>query len=362
MDTRTDPGQYYPGGRVMVRPDVAPPQIEVNVSWSDIKNKPDFSDIAALGAADSVGNVKTAVNKIVDKMNTAIIVLLCGLCAVLSAPAATALNDLSGTNEVYTAAETDAAIVRLAPAPGNYAAVSNAAMSAASHTDAATNALRQALVGGDITVYDAVSASWATSAGTAMTAAGLGANGNTRTDADIFAQIDAASQTNALQDAAIAGKASTNDVQLVPVHSEWEMSGIPNGATGITGPTFYDSFGVGWEVYFHYNGKVYSGSMSAGLYATELSLTCEALDVATTIEVVATRKLIGYTLGLQTDKVLASTNHESGVSASAVTNIVHDLSLGGIWDSQLEVWWTPRMRNGSLTYEATTNVNLNAGN
>ena len=47
---------------------------------------------------------------------------------------------------------------------------------------------------------------------------------------------------------------------------------------------------------------------------------------------------------------------------AAVTNIVRDLSLGGIWDAALEVWWTPRMRNGSLTYEATTNVNLNAGN
>ena len=45
-----------------------------------------------------------------------------------------------------------------------------------------------------------------------------------------------------------------------------------------------------------------------------------------------------------------------------VTNIVRDLSLGGIWDDELQVWWTPRMRNGSLTYEATTNVNLNAEN
>ena len=69
MDTRTDPGQYYPGGRVMVRPDVAPPQVEV--SWSDIKNKPDFSDIPELEAADSVGNVKTVVNNIVDKMKGA---------------------------------------------------------------------------------------------------------------------------------------------------------------------------------------------------------------------------------------------------------------------------------------------------
>lgn len=71
MDTRTDPGQYYPGGRVMVRPDVAPPQAEINVSWDDIKNKPDFSDIAALVVADSDDNVKKTVNKIVDKMKGA---------------------------------------------------------------------------------------------------------------------------------------------------------------------------------------------------------------------------------------------------------------------------------------------------
>lgn len=49
-------------------------------------------------------------------------------------------------------------------------------------------------------------------------------------------------------------------------------------------------------------------------------------------------------------------------TAASVTNVVRDLSLGGIWDPDIEVWWTPRMRGGSLTYEATTNVNLNAGN
>jgi len=49
-------------------------------------------------------------------------------------------------------------------------------------------------------------------------------------------------------------------------------------------------------------------------------------------------------------------------TGGTVTNIVRDLSLGGIWDAELQVWWTPRMRNGSLTYEATTNVNLSAGN
>ena len=49
-------------------------------------------------------------------------------------------------------------------------------------------------------------------------------------------------------------------------------------------------------------------------------------------------------------------------ATNAATAVVRDLSLGGIWDERLEVWWTPRMRGGSLTYEATTNVNLNAEN
>lgn len=45
-----------------------------------------------------------------------------------------------------------------------------------------------------------------------------------------------------------------------------------------------------------------------------------------------------------------------------VTAAIREHSLGGIWDETLQVWWTPRMRNGNLTYEATTNVNLNAEN
>lgn len=35
---------------------------------------------------------------------------------------------------------------------------------------------------------------------------------------------------------------------------------------------------------------------------------------------------------------------------------------GGVWDAKLEVWWTPKMENGKLTYQATTNVNINAEN
>ena len=74
----------------------------------------------------------------------------------------------------------------------------------------------------------------------------------------------------------------------------------------------------------------------------------------------ATHSLAG--LMTAADKADFDSMKSSMVSRQVVTNIVRDLSLGGIWDSQLEVWWTPRMRNGSLTYEATTNVNLNAEN
>lgn len=55
-----------------------------------------------------------------------------------------------------------------------------------------------------------------------------------------------------------------------------------------------------------------------------------------------------------------------GVSEGRVgeiaTNVVRECSLGGIWDTELQVWWTPVMSNGKLTYQATTNVNLNAEN
>ena len=41
-----------------------------------------------------------------------------------------------------------------------------------------------------------------------------------------------------------------------------------------------------------------------------------------------------------------------------VEETIREKSLGGIWDQELEVWWTPIMENGALRYCATTNVNL----
>ncbi len=59
------------------------------------------------------------------------------------------------------------------------------------------------------------------------------------------------------------------------------------------------------------------------------------------------------------DKTHVYTKSEADAKVDAA---IREHSLGGIWDETLQVWWTPRMRNGSLTYEATTNVNLNAEN
>ncbi len=42
----------------------------------------------------------------------------------------------------------------------------------------------------------------------------------------------------------------------------------------------------------------------------------------------------------------------------AVTNIVRQMSLGGIYDDKLGVWWTPHMSGGAYYWTATTNVNL----
>lgn len=41
-----------------------------------------------------------------------------------------------------------------------------------------------------------------------------------------------------------------------------------------------------------------------------------------------------------------------------VEEAIREKSLGGIWDQELGVWWTPHMKNGAYYWTATTNVNL----
>lgn len=80
-------------------------------------------------------------------------------------------------------------------------------------------------------------------------------------------------------------------------------------------------------------------------------------------ETLTNDKLNGYAtkeaVNAKADKTNVYTKAEADAKVDAA---IREQSLGGIWDETLQVWWTPRMRNGSLTYEATTNENLNAEN
>lgn len=83
----------------------------------------------------------------------------------------------------------------------------------------------------------------------------------------------------------------------------------------------------------------------------------EDLEVGDVVRIERTRRwrsAYGFAMTNDIPSVSASVTHET------VTNIVRDISRGGIWDSQLEVWWTPIMENGALKYVATTNVDLSA--
>lgn len=75
-DTRTDPGQYYPGGRVVSRRDVAPPQIVVQ--WSDVQGKP---QIEQLPERYRERDVKDKINEIASKFATVAVAALIGWTA-----------------------------------------------------------------------------------------------------------------------------------------------------------------------------------------------------------------------------------------------------------------------------------------
>jgi hypothetical protein len=148
-----------------------------------------------------------------------------------------------------------------------------------------------------------------------------------------------------------------------PTFSEWTFSDVlPEGA--IAGqPVFYGNAG-GWIVPL--DGSIVNAvEVFVAGSSTDTSIHFDSVVDGDRIVFTATRTrtdIAGYRLGPSdgpnADKLLQP--HGDYATSAGVTNIVRDLSLGGIWDEQIQVWWTPRMRNGSLTYEATTNVNLNA--
>ena len=68
-DRRTDPGQYYPGGKVWMKPSETPPQVDVD--WANVKNKPDTFPPSAHGHPDISAAVQTAQNTANQAQTTA---------------------------------------------------------------------------------------------------------------------------------------------------------------------------------------------------------------------------------------------------------------------------------------------------
>lgn len=144
--------------------------------------------------------------------------------------------------------------------------------------------------------------------------------------------------------------------------TEWEYSGVPSGY--VFSMYFDGAFpGYSWSLERNGGGEYYSDIFYTD--EDEEGATETSLIIPTPLaDVTCTREWIGA--GTNLVGRVALTNDIPDVSGyttpADVTAAIREQSLGGIWDEALQVWWTPRMRNGSLTYEATTNVNLNAEN
>jgi len=210
-----------------------------------------------------------------------------------------------------------ATIEATAPAPGNYAAVSNRAMTAIQSHQSLWPA-----VSASTNYTDAALGAFAAT-GTVWRAGGYGTP--TRwTDA-----------TGCVWDVAIDSQWSVvyKDPDYGPQYAiHIEPSGLGNGRY--------------WEPY---TGEYSSGVAKGDEDSTVLVWEGEAItDFTATRTSVVTTNLVGR---------VALTNDIPDVTAA-----IREHSLGGIWDRDLEVWWTPIMENGALRYIATTNVNLNAGN
>ena len=194
----------------------------------------------------------------------------------------------------------------------------------------ATASLEDDLVQGSITVKyaeNADNAEHANSAGNATIAGALSGNVDFRTGDAIFAQLDAATETNAQQSAALAAKASTNDVQLTPVYggngqrfSEW-----------VVNPATYDGHEISIVFDSEYNKYTPSANGDAIGFPMDGNADTTSLSWAgpyeAPIDMTATRTenpIVGYTLGSQTNKVLSSTNDLARASDLAAVRAVAD--------------------------------------
>lgn len=206
-----------------------------------------------------------------------------------------------------------------APAPGDYASVSNAAVHAA-----ITNALQDAEL-------ESLSDSVSTLSNTKLDKTGgtvvgtLGVAGPELPELTVFEVVPSAD-----------GSAPTMRFSHAPgvVGLRWKIAQTSDG---------------------HDNVVMEASNEQGESRRIELPFAAGTLTLTSDIPHV-------HAWALEAQKPTYTASEVGATTPEDVTAAIREQSLGGIWDETLQVWWTPRMRNGSLTYEATTNVNLNAEN
>ena len=175
------------------------------------RDTPPFDGVVI--STKSLGDLREAVRRLAEKGGAKVIgAVAVALLAVRGAFAATVqtvpLNNLdydvnppvvtnvtfeglADATNVYTKTETEEKIVELAPAPGNYAAVSNAAMSAKTKLSAIFNMDNPTAVPKAVEAQESESASFASEANKAYNLFAEGEEPESRSSIDIFAAIDA---------------------------------------------------------------------------------------------------------------------------------------------------------------------------
>jgi hypothetical protein len=239
---------------------------------------------------------------------------------------------------VYTKAETDAKIVELAPTPGDYATVSNKAMTAiqshqslwpaveasTNYTDAATNSLAASIGPGDII-----------SDGT-----------NT---------IDAARTVYGLSYMPWYVYSVGETAYSPPVACDYRAS-IETDQGTVSDGWLSRSKVNGSYVYIRISARdcYYLFDPQDGVYPVGSG---DGITVGSQTNIIE----LGF---VECDIRRASEFGPVPVGKLAMTNdieeVIREHSLVGIYDSELGVWWTPHMANGAYYWTATTNVNLNA--
>lgn len=69
-DVRTDPGEFYPGGRTLAKAGTAAAQADV-VRWNEVSGRPAVASIEAVGASYRLPELKDKINEILAAFKNA---------------------------------------------------------------------------------------------------------------------------------------------------------------------------------------------------------------------------------------------------------------------------------------------------